>query len=121
MESPKYSRSDAFVVRPDEKGVIYEYPNQSHALRISYMEVNGRRPGEPGKAFLEEDCTFAIYIVDGAGTIWIEGEEYKLGAQDVATVLAGKRWYIEGNLKYVTATTPAFYPEQSTMVDVNPG
>jgi mannose-6-phosphate isomerase-like protein (cupin superfamily) len=118
VESPKYSRSDAFVVRPDDKGTIYEYPAQSHALRISFMEVAGRRPGSEGKAFLEEDCTFAIYVVRGSGRIVIEDDSYDIAQDDVVTVLAGRRWYIEGTLAYVTASTPAFYPEQSSMVDI---
>jgi mannose-6-phosphate isomerase-like protein (cupin superfamily) len=118
MKSPKYSRSDAFEIHPDDKSAIYEYPNLSNALRMSVMEVRGRRPGTDGKAYLETDCTFMIYVLRGSGQIWIDGEEYKVNEDDVVTVLGGKRWYIEGNLDYLTASTPAFYPEQSTEVDV---
>ncbi len=116
MESPKYSRSDANVFRPDATTVIYEYPSQSKSLRISVMEVNGRRPAAKDQAYLEHDCTFELYVLQGSGTITIDGQSYPIVKDDVVTVLSGKRWVIEGQLTYLTATTPAFYPEQSETV-----
>ncbi len=118
MDSPKYSRSDAFVIHPDETTTIYEYPAQSRALRISVMEVKGKRPAQPGVAFLEHDCTFSIYVVAGSGTITIDGQSYQIKKDDVVTVLGGKKWMLEGELTYITATTPAFYPEQSELVKI---
>lgn len=119
MESPKYSRADAFIIRPAEGTEIYEYPCQSKSLRISYIKVSGRRPAGLNEAFIEHDCTFSLYVVKGRGSIIIEGKTYELKEDDVVTVLAGKRWIIEGELSYIVATTPAFYPEQSEVIDLN--
>jgi len=119
MESPKYSRSDAFEIHPAEGSVIYEYPSQSRGLRISFIRVKGRRPAAEDEAFVEHDCTFSLYVVEGSGTVTIDSTQYSVTKDDVVTVLSGKRWVIEGDLAYVVATTPAFYPEQSETVKIN--
>lgn len=119
MDSPKYSRSDAFEIHPGEGNTIYEYPCQSRALRISFIRVQGRRPAPADEAYVEHDCTFSLYVVEGSGMVTIDGEPYPVAKDDVITVLSGKRWVIEGDLAYVVASTPAFYPEQSETVKIH--
>ncbi len=111
MKSEKYSKSDAFVIDLG-KTKIYEYPRLSKAIGLSYFEVEGRRPEPVDKAYLEHDCTFSLFVVEGHGTMTIEGESHSLQKEDLITVLPGNRWFIEGKLSYIVATTPAFYPEQ---------
>jgi mannose-6-phosphate isomerase-like protein (cupin superfamily) len=112
MHSMRSGQEDAFRIQPETGAVIFEYPRASPGLGLSYFEVSGRRPSAEGNAYREYACTFSLFVLEGTGTMTVEGTEYALAPHVLVTVLPGNRWSLTGDVKYIVATTPGFYPDQ---------
>lgn len=109
-------QSGAFHLSPESGVDIYEYPRSSPLLGLSYFEVNGRRPSDSSKVYLESACTFSLFVLEGSGTMLVDGTEYQLEPKVLVSVLPNTKWCLEGTLKYVVATSPGFFPEQMAEV-----
>src|SRR4051812_6584923 len=83
---------------------IEEYPRLTEKLGFARFSVDGRRPSEPGKAYLETDCTFSLFVLSGSAKMRVEHESFPLKEGDLVTVTAGTPWSLEGKIEYVVAT-----------------
>lgn len=96
---------------------IWEYARLDNRLGLARFSVNGRRPSNDKKVFVESECSFSLLVLKGNGVISIKEKEFKLEKYDYVAVPANTPWFIEGELEYVVATSPGFYPEQSKEID----
>lgn len=111
----KVTKKEAKFIKR-EQTVIYSYPPTSKAISVAFIEVKGRHPAGEKEQFIEHDLHVLFYITDGNGIITVEGEPYGLVKGDVLTVQPGKRYFVEGDLSYVVATSPAYYSDQNEIV-----
>lgn len=116
VQSLRATREDAFKIQPEDGVTIFEYPRVSPGLGLAYFEVSGRRPSKAGTAYHEVACTFSLYVLEGSGKMTVEGSEWELSPHVVVSVLPGNRWSLTGDLKYIVATMPGFYPDQASEV-----
>lgn len=78
--------------------------------------IDGRYP-ETGFS-LNEESSFVIRVLDGTGTLAVQGSSQQLAEGDVAFIEKGEAYYFEGqNLSLFMASTPAWNPEQYSNVD----
>lgn len=115
MKPIKILGNEANKVDLGEK-VIYEYILPTRLMSVARMVIAGRHP-EKG-FILENDCSFAMYVIKGDGKYTVEDEEYFVGVGDVVFVPSGNKIACEGDFEYITFDTPAYYPEQSEEVDL---
>lgn len=94
---------------------IYEYGLPTKLLSVAYMIVAGRHPE---KGFVKEkDCTFVIFVTKGKGKYIMLDKTVELKKDDVLLVEKNTKFAVEGNFEYVTFDIPAYYEEQSQVVD----
>ena len=116
MKPAKYIKDDARKIDLGTK-VIYKYPTPMDELDIGVMHVDGRHPEQDGVFIIEEACSFVMYILEGAGKVYVEDQVFDVAGEDVVFVPKNHRFAVSGGgLKYVTVDNPAFYPEQSKEV-----
>ena len=93
----------------------YEYNIEDSDINYCIVEINGRFPLK-GR-LTNEVCKEMVHILDGEGVLVIEGKTYKLKKDDVVLINKKEKYYWEGNMKVGASCTPAWYPEQSLMVE----
>lgn len=112
----KVTKKEAKFIKR-EQTTIYSYPPTSKAISVAFIEVKGRHPAGGKEQFVEHDLHVLFYVTDGKGIITVEDKPYELTQGDVLTVQPGKRYFIEGDLSYVAATSPAYYSKQNEIVN----
>jgi mannose-6-phosphate isomerase-like protein (cupin superfamily) len=90
---------------------VFDYPLRLKAIGIAYQELNGRIPRSGN--FRNNICTEIFYIINGSGTIVIKNRKHVLRKGDVVVTKSKEPHYLRGNkLKFLTVTSPNWYPEQ---------
>ena len=116
MRAVKISAKDSKKIELGAK-TIYKYILPTKLFDIARMVVKGRHPVDPKKVILEKDCSFAMYVSKGKGKYFVNGEEFNVTEGDVLYVPAGCTFACEGDFEYITVDVPAFYPEQSEVIE----
>jgi mannose-6-phosphate isomerase-like protein (cupin superfamily) len=86
---------------------VYNSKEQCPEAAVVYQETLTGHSEE----FYHTKSNFIFYIIEGAGTWFIEDEPYKVEAGDVVIIPPNKRFYYKGNLKQICVTAPAWEPE----------
>lgn len=90
--------------------IAIEYPMDDKDINGAVIELDGRYP-DTGRV-VNEKCKELVYVIEGAGTLTVEGEEIQLAEGDLAMIEPNEKYFFEGKLKLFTPCTPAWYPEQ---------
>ncbi len=80
------------------------------SINNAVIQLNGRYP-EKGFA-LNTVCEEVIYVVEGAGKLITPANKVILANGDMARILPNEKYYFNGDLTLVIASSPAWYPEQ---------
>ncbi len=117
MKPKKISFEDTNLVNIGFKK-IYEYKFGYKEMSVAKMVVKGRFPKDESKFYLEHKCSFIIIVIKNTGRILFKNETINLKEGDSIFVPAGNKYAIEGNFEYITAVSPAYYPEQAEEASV---
>ena len=101
---------------PEDGVSIREFERLDPSLGMATFEITGRRPSTANDYYFEEICTFALYVLEGSGSATVNGEDHKLSKGSMLYVIPGTKWSLEGEMKYLVATSPGFFPEQMSVV-----
>ena len=97
---------------------IKKYTAPDKSLEINHMILNGRTPEKEGTFLCETKVHFMVFIIKGEGKIYVGEEIYEIREGDCVDVPAGTKFAAEGyNFEYITVESPAWYPEQATIID----
>jgi len=70
--------------------------------------------------FVRPKFTLWHLSIKGKGKMYVGDEIYEVSEGDCVDVPAGTKFAAEGyNFEYITAESPAWYPEQATILDKN--
>lgn len=108
-------KADRLKFETGRQCIVYEYPIPDKSINIALVEVLGRYP-ENGRV-INEKVKELIFVETGNGELVVDDKTYKLESEDSVLILPGQKYYWKGNLKLVTACSPAWYPEQHKTVD----
>src|SRR4030042_6942691 len=98
--------------------VITKYTAPDKSLEINHMILNGRTPEKEGTFLCETKVHFMAFVIKGNGKMYVGDEVFEVSEGDCVDVPAGTKFAAEGhNFEYLTAETPAWYPEQSKIVE----
>jgi mannose-6-phosphate isomerase-like protein (cupin superfamily) len=103
-----YKKDDAVTL--EKQGVtmrIYNSKEQCPEAAVVYQETQKGHSEE----FYHSKSNFIFYIIEGAGTWFIEDEPFTVEAGDVLIIPPGRRFYYTGALKQVCITAPAWEPQ----------
>ena len=92
----------------------YEFTNNSD-INCAVIRLSGRYP-ENGFA-VNSVCKELIYVIEGEGTLVTDQASVTLGQDDMITIHVGDKYSLQGNLKLLISSSPAWYPEQYSTVD----
>jgi len=82
------------------------------------MILNGRTPEKEGQFLCETKVHCMMFVTNGNGKMWVDDKIFGISEEDCVDVPAGTKFAAEGyNFEYMTAESPAWYPEQATIVD----
>lgn len=107
-------QSEAPVKHNNTACTVTEYPCNDKNIDIAYVKLTGRYP-ETGWA-LNEQCKEVCYIKAGTGTITIANTTISLTAGDVIIVDMNEKYFWDGTMEMVIASTPAWYAEQHRII-----
>ncbi|MDD3647216.1 MAG: hypothetical protein PHS44_01820 [Candidatus Dojkabacteria bacterium] len=118
MGKPKLiTKKDSTIVDLGTK-LIHKYTSLDRQLEINHMEISGRHPENPNHFIYETKCHFMIYIICGKGTVICNTQSFDVRKGDVIDVPVSTRFAVEGErLEYITVETPAWFPQQASIVD----
>ncbi len=94
---------------------VYEYPIDDKDINVAFVEIEGRYPTE-GYVY-NELVKELLFVSSGQGKIVVEGTTHDLQKGDAFLIHPKKKYFIEGNLKFVIPCAPAWYPEQHKHFD----
>ena len=98
--------------------VIRKYTASDKSLEINHMILNGRTPEKEGTFLSETKVHFMAFVVKGNGKMYVGDEVFEVSEGDCVDVPAGTKFAAEGyEFQYLTAETPAWYPEQSKIIE----
>ncbi|MBI5614119.1 cupin domain-containing protein [Candidatus Gottesmanbacteria bacterium] len=106
IQSIKYSNSKSCIA--------HEYPLGDRDINAVIVELKGRYP-ETGRT-ANTLCKELIYVINGTGSVVVEGKKVFLQFGDVVLIEPGEKFYWEGNLTMFMPCTPAWTPEQHKFV-----
>jgi mannose-6-phosphate isomerase-like protein (cupin superfamily) len=95
--------------------VVTEYPLDDETIDFAIVKVSGRYPSS--RSAVNRICKEIIYIKNGSGKVFVEGNEYVLHPGDLVLIEAGEKFYWEGNLELFISCRPAFSTEQHEHID----
>lgn len=93
---------------------VTEHQHHDARINFSVIEINGRYPQSDRVTNL--GCQELAYILEGNGTIIINGETVTLNTGDSILIDAGEKYYWQGHMKMAVSCTPAWTPEQHQKV-----
>ncbi len=85
-------------------------------INYAMVTLNGRYP-ENGLVS-NEICKELAYIIDGEGTLIINGIAVHLKSGDVVLIEPNEEYYWEGHMDLLLSCAPAWYPEQHKSIGV---
>lgn len=103
-------KKDAKCFANSSKCTAYEYDFKDKDLNVALIEINGRYP-ETGRV-VNEVCKEIVFVLEGAGSVIIEGKEFKLEEGDQVLIKPKHKYFFDGSLKILTPCVPAWFPEQ---------
>jgi mannose-6-phosphate isomerase-like protein (cupin superfamily) len=109
------SKADRSRHQSSRGGAAYEYPLGDPQLDAAFFELDGRYPDE-GRVTNEVSHEL-IYVITGQGRLVAGDREVALGAGDMALLLPGERYFVEGRMELLIPCHPAWNPEQHKRVD----
>ncbi len=95
--------------------IASEYPFQDKDLNIADIQINGRYP-ETGFC-MNEKVKEIVYVIEGSGIICIDDKIYEVTEGDAFLYLPGQKVFYEGEMRVLTACTPAWTPEQHKVIE----
>ena len=110
-------KNQAKIVSQKTK-IIRKYTAADKQLEINQMILNGRTPEIEGTFICETKVHFMAYVIKGTGKMFCGDDVFEVEEGDCLDVPVGKNFAAQGNFEYVTAESPAWYPEQAKIVDV---
>ena len=93
----------------------YEYHIEDADINYCVVEIKGRFPLNGRLTNIV--CKEMVHILEGEGSIVVEGKHYNLKKDDVVLIKPGEKYYWEGHMRVGASCSPAWYPEQSHNVD----
>ncbi len=106
-------RTDTDVFSPDKNTSVHHYLGISDYISVAETKVNGRHP--VAGFFINEVCNSVIYVLEGKGSIFINGEEFVIQAGDCVNLEKNKKYYFNGVLTILYLSSPPFYVEQNLL------
>jgi mannose-6-phosphate isomerase-like protein (cupin superfamily) len=103
-----YKKNEAVTF--EKQGVtmrVYNTGEQCAEAAVVYQETQKGHAEE----FYHSKSNFIFYIIEGAGTWFIEDEPFEVESGDVIIIPPGKRFYYKGDLKQICVTAPAWEPQ----------
>ncbi len=97
--------------------LIRKYTAMDKQLEINQMVLSGRTPEDSGNFLCETKVHFMAYVTKGAGKFYCGKDVFEVEEGDCLDVPAGIGFAAEGDFEYITAETPARYPDQALIVD----
>lgn len=112
-------KNEAKIVNKGTK-IIKKYTAQDRQLEINHMILNGRTPEKEEKFLYETKVHYMIFIIKGKGKIFCGNDVFEVNEGDCVDVPPKTKFAAEGyNFEYITAESPAWYFEQTKIVDKN--
>lgn len=109
-------KNEAKIVDQGSK-IIKKYIAGDKQLEINRMILRGRTPAIDGTYLCETKVHFMSYVVKGRGKMVCGDDIFDVEQGDCVDVPAATRFAAEGNFEYITAESPAWYPEQAQIID----
>jgi len=98
--------------------IIRKYTAPDRQLEINHMVLNGRTPEKEGTFLCETKLHFMVFVVKGKGKIFRGDEVFDVEEGDCVDVLPNTKFAAQGyDFEYITAESPAWYPEQAKIVN----
>ena len=113
MKFVQKSQRQAF--KNSDACTAYEYPFEDRDINGAVIELDGRYP-DSGRV-VNNVCKELVYIIQGSGKVFVEGDEKLLSVGDMLMILPGEKYYFEGKLEMLMPCTPAWYLEQHEEVE----
>jgi len=110
-------KKDALKHENSAHCTVYEYPMKNSEMSIGVAEITDRYPDQ-GYA-MNEKCDEMGYILKGSGKLVTEKESVTLSVGDVVYIPHGEKFYWEGNMTVILPTSPAWYPEQHVILELD--
>ena len=97
---------------------IRKYTAPDRQLEINHMILNGRTPEKKGQFLCETKIHSMVFVIKGKGKIFCGEDVFEVSEGDCIDVPPKTKFAAEGyNFEYITAESPAWYPEQALIVD----
>lgn len=111
-------KKDKAKIVDKETKLIRKYTASDKSLEVNHMILNGRTPEKERTFLCETKVHFMAFVIKGEGKMYVGDKVYEVGEGDCIDVPAGTKFAAEGyNFEYITAESPAWYPEQVKIVD----
>lgn len=106
------------LIRIDANKIIKRYPSTSRVIEMNLMTLNGRSPINPDHFIYNTLVHFMVYVTKGKGMFYVDDAVFNASEGDVLDVPPKTRFAACGeDFEYVTVENPAFFLEQSYVVD----
>jgi mannose-6-phosphate isomerase class I len=102
-----------------ETATIINFPFSTKQLSVTNIIVSGRHPADNQKWYIEHKLTLICYVIKGSGTFTVDKQIYEVSEGDAVQILPDQKYFIDGNLEYLVACSPAYYREQHEQVELN--
>lgn len=114
----KSNAKEIELIRIDSNKTIKRYPSTSRVIEMNVMTVNGRSPINADHFIYNSLVHFMIYVIKGKGVFYVDDKTFETSEGDVLDVPPKTRFAVSGQgLEYVTIENPAFFAEQSYIVN----
>ena len=110
--APK-SQANKFVA--SDQCTIWENNLGSPKISNATSEINGRHPVKGW--VVNDECDELAYVVSGTGLLHMPDKTINVQQGDTILLEAGERFAWEGTLKLFLPCVPAWWPEQSHVVE----
>lgn len=102
----------------DANKTIKRYPSTSRVIEMNLMTLKGRSPINPDHFIYNTLVHFMVYVTKGTGVFYVDDAAFSASIGDVLDVPPKTRFAASGEgFEYVTVENPAFFPEQSYIVN----
>lgn len=96
---------------------LFEAPESSNFDSV-ICDVSGYHPADSGrKRIINENSQKAYYILEGTGSIYLDGEEINVSKGEFVNVPAKRPHALEGDFRALIVTSPPFDPEDEELVE----
>jgi len=92
-----------------------EYPVDDKDINIAIIELNGRYP-QKGWALNEISKELAC-IMEGSGSVVIDGNETQVSEGDLVMVYPGEKFFWQGKMKLFMPCVPAWNENQYKIIE----